>query len=150
MDAAIVCCGGGGFVSWVALDLNELSPFTKIYSAEPENFDDMAKSLTAARRVENSPEARSICDAILTPTPGKLTFQLSLGLLDRGLSVSEMEVRAAMTFAFRTLKLVVEPGGAVALACVLSNKIDTRGKAIALTLSGGNVDTETFKKLLLV
>ncbi|WP_020593372.1 threonine ammonia-lyase [Kiloniella laminariae] len=149
LDAAIVCCGGGGFVSGVGLALNELSPFTKIYSAEPENFDDMAKSLTAARRIENSPEARSICDAILTPTPGKLTFQLSLGFLDRGLCVSDMEVRAAMTYAFRTLKLVVEPGGAVALASVLSNKLETKGKTIALTLSGGNVDTETFKKLLL-
>ena len=98
-----------------------------------------------AMRVSNDPNARSICDAVLTPTPGKIPFSLCSELLEEGLVVTDQEVKAAVKFAFKTLKLVVEPGGAVALAAVLHNKLPTKKKAIALTLSGGNVDPSTFK-----
>lgn len=148
LDAAVICCGGGGLTSGTALALNKLSPQTKVYSAEPAGFDDMARSLAGGKRVGNAPDARSICDAVLTPMPGELTFALSLELLSGGLVVTDDEVRAAMKFAFETLKLVVEPGGAVALAAVLHGKLETQGKTIALTLSGGNVDAQTYQECL--
>lgn len=144
-DAMVSCFGGGGLTSGIALAVKEKSKSTKIYSAEPLGFDDMSRSLEAGKRLSNDPKARSICDAVLTPTPGKIPFSLCSELLEEGLVVTDQEVKAAVKFAFKTLKLVVEPGGAVALAAVLHNKLPTKKKAIALTLSGGNVDPSTFK-----
>ncbi len=144
LDAMLVCCGGGGLVSGTALAMAELSPETALYSVEPDGFDDTARSLAAGRRLENAPDARSFCDALLAPTPGALTFALNRRLLAGGLAVSDAEAGAAMAYAFRHLKLVVEPGGAVALAAVLSRRFDVRGRTVALTLSGGNVDPKIF------
>ncbi len=93
-------------------------------------------------------QARSFCDALLAPRPGELTFAINRRLLAGGLSVSDAEVAAAMVYAFKTLKLVVEPGGAVALAALLAGRFDARGKTVALTLSGGNVDPETYRRVL--
>ncbi|OUS16000.1 pyridoxal-5'-phosphate-dependent protein [Rhodospirillales bacterium 47_12_T64] len=148
LDATVICCGGGGLTSGSSIAIKELSPSTLIYSAEPADFDDTARSLVMGQRVSVSPDARSICDAVLTPTPGELTFSLNRTFVEKGLVVTDEEVRRAVKFAFNTLKLVVEPGGAVALAAVLHNKIDTKKKAIALTLSGGNVDPSVFKECL--
>ncbi|WP_085906855.1 threonine ammonia-lyase [Kiloniella majae] len=147
-DAMVSCFGGGGLTAGIALSVKEKSPNTKIYSAEPLGFDDMSRSLEAGKRVSNDPNARSICDAVLTPTPGNIPFALCNELLEQGLVVTDKEVKAAVKFAFKTLKLVVEPGGAVALAAVLHNKLSTKKKAIALTLSGGNVDPSIFKMCL--
>ena len=144
LDAMLVCCGGGGLTSGTALAMAELSPETAVYSVEPEGFDDTARSLAAGHRLENQPDTRSFCDALLAPTPGALTFALNQRLLAGGLAVSDAEASVAMAYAFRRLKLVVEPGGAVALAAVLSRRFDLRGKTVALTLSGGNVDPEIF------
>ena len=91
--------------------------------------------------------ARSICDALQAHTPGELTFEINRQLVGAGLRVSDVEVREAMRFAFRQLKLVVEPGGAVALAAVLAGKIDTQGKTTVVVLSGGNVDSELFAEI---
>ncbi len=148
LDATVICCGGGGLTSGSSIAIKELSSSTLIYSAEPADFDDTARSLVMGQRVSVSPDARSICDAVLTPTPGELTFSLNRTFVEKGLVVTDEEVRRAVKFAFNTLKLVVEPGGAVALAAVLHNKIDTKKKAIALTLSGGNVDPSVFKECL--
>ncbi|WP_419904114.1 threonine ammonia-lyase [Kiloniella sp.] len=148
LDGVVICCGGGGLTSGAALAIKELSPTTQIYSAEPKGFDDTAKSLLKGHRVSVSPTARSICDAVLTPTPGEMTFSLNSQLVSKGLVVSDEEVRKAVKFAFNTLKLVVEPGGAVALASVLQQRIETKEKAIALTLSGGNVDPSRFLECL--
>ncbi|MFD2207098.1 threonine ammonia-lyase [Kiloniella antarctica] len=148
LDAAVICCGGGGLTSGSALAIKKLSPQTKVYSAEPKGFDDTARSISTGRRESVSPEARSICDAVLTPTPGEITFAINRELIEKGLVVSDDEVRRAVSFAFNTLKLVVEPGGAVALAAIIYQRIKTRKKAIALTLSGGNVDPSRFIECL--
>jgi threonine dehydratase len=153
LDAVLICCGGGGLTAGCALALAELSPRTAIYTVEPEAFDDTARSLAArssdgGARLANDPAARSFCDALLAPSPGELTFAINRRLVTGGLSVGDAEVAAAMAYAFRTLKLVVEPGGAVALAALLSERLDARGKTVALTLSGANVDPQTFREVL--
>jgi len=143
-DQVLVSCSGGGLISGTALAVKTMSPDTSVYPVEPEDFDDTARSLISGERETNDPGARSICDALQTERPGKLTFAINRKLLDAGLVVSDGEVKEAMRFAFRHLKLVVEPGGAVALAAVLSGKIDTRDKLTVIVLSGGNVDAEMF------
>jgi len=148
LDALLVCCGGGGLVAGCALALAERCPATQIFCVEPEGFDDTGRSLAAGRRLANAPGTESFCDALLAPTPGELTFAINRRLLAGGLAVSDDEVARAMSYAFRTLKLVVEPGGAVALAAVLSGRYDARDTAVAVTLSGGNVDREPFCAIL--
>ncbi|MDX1710063.1 MAG: threonine/serine dehydratase [Rhodovibrionaceae bacterium] len=148
LDAVLICCGGGGLSAGSALALRRLSPHTDIYTVEPEGFDDTARSIEAGERVANPAGGGSICDALLAPTPGELTFTLNKDLLSGGLAVSDDEVTTAMRTAFQMLKLVVEPGGAVALAAVLSGKLDLAGRTVAVVLSGGNVDAETFCRLV--
>jgi threonine dehydratase len=152
IDALLVCCGGGGLTAGCALALAELSPKTRVYTVEPDDFDDTRRSLVqvaaGGARVVNDPAARSFCDALLAPTPGELTFPINRRLVAGGFAVSDDEVRAAMGYAFRTLKLVIEPGGAVALAALLAGRLETRGKTVALTLSGGNVDPEIYREML--
>ena len=140
IDAMLVCTGGGGLVAGCALALSSVSPATKIYAVEPDGWDDTARSLRAGRRETNSGQGSKFCDALLTPTPGELTFSINRRLLTGGLTVSDDEVRAAQIFAARHLKLTVEPGGAVALAALLAAKLPTQGATIAITLSGGNAD----------
>jgi threonine dehydratase len=148
LDALLVCCSGGGLMAGCALAVSELSPKTAIYAVEPEGFDDTARSLAGGERVANEPAAPSPCDALMASTPGELTFAINRRLVSGGLAVSDSDVADAMAFAFRELKLVLEPGGAAALAAVLSGRFEARGKAVALTLSGGNVDPETYGRLI--
>ena len=148
LDAVIVCCGGGGLTAGCATAIASESPDTEIYIAEPEGFDDTRRSLTAGERLSNDPNARSICDALLAPTPGVLTFAINRRLVTAGYAVSDAEVRRAMAVAFADLKLVIEPGGAAALTAVLSGKFAIEGKTVAVTASGGNVDRETFAAAL--
>lgn len=147
-DDVVVNCSGGGLVSGCALAIRPLNPSTRIYAAEPSGFDDTLRSLEAGERVSNDPGATSICDALLAPTPGVLTFELMRQLLAGGVVVTDDEVRAAMAFAFRRLRLVVEPGGAVALAAVLAGRLPVRGRTVAVVVSGGNVDAELFARTL--
>jgi len=144
LDSLLVCCGGGGLISGIATAFQTLSPDTGIYAVEPEEFDDTARSLKAGERVRNSAESRSICDALLAEKPGIITFAINQRLLAGGLTVSDEAVRAAMRFAFEHLKLVVEPGGAVALAAVLAGRLDIAGSTVGIIISGGNVDAELF------
>ena len=146
-DQVLICCGGGGLSSGSAVALKSRLPDVSVHTVEPEDFDDTARSLRRGSRVGVDASARSICDALLAPTPGDMTFAINRRLLGEGLVVSDEEVREAMRFAFRHLKLVVEPGGAVALAAVLAGKIPTQGKTTAIVLSGGNVDIELFAEI---
>jgi threonine dehydratase len=144
LDAALFCCGGGGLTAGSATAFAELSPTTQVYTVEPEEFDDTARSLAAGARVGNERGAQSICDALLSPMPGEFTFPILQRHGVQGLAVSDDEVRAAMAFAYAWMKLVVEPGGAVTLAALLSGKLDVHGRTVALVLSGGNVDAASF------
>ena len=146
-DHVLVCCGGGGLVSGSAVAQKHHFPDASVHTVEPEAFDDTARSLQSGRREHISDEARSICDALQAHTPGKLTFDIMKRLLADGLAVSDEEVRAAMRFAFRNLKMVVEPGGAAALAALLSSKIDTADKTTVVVVSGGNVDAESYAEI---
>lgn len=139
-DAVVCCCGGGGLMAGVATAVRARAPDAVLYTAEPEGFDDMARSLASGRRERNAPGGVTICDAIVTPTPGELTFPINRRLVAGGVTASDREVRTAVAYAARHLKLVVEPGGAVALAAVLAGRIDLRGKVAVAILSGGNID----------
>ncbi|MDJ0917800.1 MAG: threonine/serine dehydratase [Woeseiaceae bacterium] len=139
-----VCCGGGGLTSGSGLALKDRFPDAAVFTVEPEFFDDTARSLRSGSRQTVDESARSFCDAILTPSPGEITFALLQAMNAQGLVVNEKEVREAMRFAFRELKLVVEPGGAVALAAVMFRKAPTVDAVTAVVISGGNVDVDLF------
>ena len=148
IDQALFCCSGGGLVSGSALALKGHRAATAVYTVEPAGFDDHARSLASGQPERNVQGARSICDALQAPTPGEITFPINRALLTGGLVVTDDEVREAMRFAFNVLKLVVEPGGAVALAAVLQRRVNTIGLVTALPLSGGNVDPAQFADFL--
>jgi threonine dehydratase len=148
IDAALLPCGGGGLIAGCSIALAAAFPEATILAVEPQGFDDTARSLAAGERLGNAPGAKSFCDALLAPMPGELTFQLHRRHLAGGLAVSDTEVARAMALAFSHLKIVVEPGGAVALAAVLSGRFDARGRTVLVVLSGGNVDPKLFAEVL--
>jgi threonine dehydratase len=128
----------------IALAVKHRAPAARIVAAEPEGFDDYQRSLRTGRRERNARMSGSICDGLLTVEPGVLTFEVNRRLVQDGVTASDDEVRSAMTFAFRELKLVVEPSGAIALAALLARRIGVAGRTVVVVLSGGNVDAATF------
>jgi threonine dehydratase len=148
LDAVAAPCSGGGLATGVALGVKGISPSTTVHAVEPAGFDDMARSLAAGRKQRNARLSGSICDALLAPEPGDVTFPLARKLLGSGLVVTDDEVLDAMEVAFREFKLVVEPGGAVALAAALAGKLPVSGSSVAVVCSGGNVDHDTFRRAL--
>lgn len=148
LDAVAAPCSGGGLATGVALGVKGISPTTSVHAGEPAGFDDLARSLATGTKQRNEKLSGSICDALLAPTPGDVTFPLAQKVLGPGLVVSDDEVLDAMELAFREFKLVVEPGGAVALAAALTGKLPVKNRAVAVVCSGGNVDHETFKRAL--
>ena len=148
LDQLLCPIGGGGLISGTSLAVKHLSRPTKIFGIEPADFDDTRRSLAAGERLSNDPSARSICDALQSPTPGVLTFPIMRRTLEGVLAVTDAEVERAMAFAFSVLKLVVEPGGAVGLAAALSGKVDLKDRTTAIILSGGNVDPGQFTSII--
>ncbi len=146
-DMVIVPCGGGGLVSGTALAISGTLK-CPVYAAEPNDFDETGRSLRAGERLGVPADVRSICDALLAPMPGELTFRLNQRLLAGAVSVSDDEALSAMKTAMQSLKIVVEPGGAVALASALTGKLDVKGKTVVCVCSGGNVDTDMFARAL--
>ena len=147
-DVVVVTASGGGLTAGIALAVSARVPTAALYTAEPQGFDDHARSFRSGRREQNAAVSGTICDALMARTPGKLTFAINRSLVGAGVVASDQEVAAAVAFAFSELKLVVEPGGAVALAALLTGKVDIRDKIAVAVLSGGNVDPELFSRLV--
>lgn len=144
----LVCCGGGGLTSGIALALEARAPGLRARPAEPEGFDDTARSLATGTPERNATLSGGICDAIVTPEPGKLTFPIMKRLCGPGLVVTDEEALRAMALAWQRLKIVLEPGGAVALAAALFRPLDLQGEAVICVASGGNVDRPMFERAL--
>ena len=140
--------GGGGLLSGVTIAAKGMDPDIRVCGVEPENFDDHRLSREAGERVKISGTAPTLCDSLMATTPGELTWSINGELVDQFVAVSEEDVEHAVSFAFRYLKLVVEPGGAVALAALLQGKLPVTGKKVAFIMSGGNIDRETFCRCL--
>jgi threonine dehydratase len=147
-DVVVVTASGGGLTAGIALAVKARVPAAAVYTAEPQGFDDHARSFRSGQREQNAALTGTICDALMARTPGKLTFAINRSLVGAGVVASDEEVAAAVAFAFAELKLVVEPGGAVALAALMTRKIDITGKIAVAVLSGGNVDPELFSRLV--
>ncbi len=152
MDAApdhiLVCTGGGGLLAGSALSAEAMAPDAKLWAVEPEGWDDYGRSLRAGTRLANDGAGDGLCDALLSRMPGEITFAVNAPRVAGGVAVSRDEVLAAMRFAFTHLKLVVEPGGAVALAALLAGKVPVQGGRALVLVSGGNVDPGTFAAAL--
>jgi threonine dehydratase len=148
MDQLLCGASGGGLIAGINLSMAALSPDTPVIGVEPEAYNDTLLSLAAGERLTHAPVAGpSICDALMTDRPGELTFPINRRL-ERVVTVSDAEVAEAVAYAFRTLKQVVEPGGAVSLAALLSGKVEVAGKTTAIVLSGGNVDPGLFSDII--
>jgi len=148
LDALAVCTGGGGLIAGCALAAEGASPATRIWAVEPEGWDDTRRSLAAGERIAADGKGETLCDALLSLRPGALTFAVNQPRLAGGVVVTRAEVFRAMRFAFEHLKIVVEPGGAVALAAVLAGKVEARGRTVGVVVSGGNVDPAVFAAAL--
>jgi threonine dehydratase len=147
-DIVVAPASGGGLIAGVATAIKARYPQAMVMSGEPEGFDDHARSLRAGKREPHHAEGRTICDALMATMPGEITFAINSRLLTQGITASDAEVGTAVAFAFRELKLVVEPGGAVGLAALLAGRIDARGKNVVIVLSGGNVDADLYARLI--
>lgn len=148
IDQLLSGCSGGGLIAGLNLAFEARSPDTRVIGVEPALYDDTARSLAAGERTGVDPTGKSICDALMTPIPGELTFPINQRRLEKAVSVTDAEVAAAVAYAFKTLKLVVEPGGAVSLAALLAGKVSTEGQTTAILLSGGNVDPALFSSII--
>ena len=144
IDRVLVCTGGGGLTAGVALAVSHHFPEAKIHPVEPQGFDDYARSLKSGKLERNAKTAGSICDAVIVVSPGAIGFEINQELAAEGLIVTDDEALNAVRFAWEELKLVVEPGGAIALAALLQNANQWKGETIAVVLSGGNVDGDLF------
>src|SRR5262245_41815094 len=147
-DIVVAPASGGGLIAGVATAVKAKFPNAELIVAEPQGYDDHALSLRVGHREPHPAAARTICDALMAAMPGELTFSINSKLLARGVSASDEEVASAVAFAYRELKLVVEPGGAVGLAALLAGRIDAKGRNVVIVLSGGNVDADLFAKLV--
>jgi len=147
-DIVVAPASGGGLIAGVATAVKAKFPNAELIVAEPQGYDDHALSLRAGHREAHHAAGRTICDALMAAMPGELTFSINSKLLANGVNATDEEVGAAVAFAYRELKLVVEPGGAVGLAALLAGRLDVAGKNVVIVLSGGNVDADLFAELV--
>jgi len=147
-DIVVAPASGGGLIAGIATAVKAKFPAAQVIVAEPAGYDDHALSLRAGRREAHQAKARTICDALMAEMPGEITFAINSQLLSGAVTASDEEVGAAMAFAFRELKLVVEPGGTVGLAALLGGRLEARDKNVVIVLSGGNVDADLFARLV--
>ncbi|PHR56130.1 MAG: pyridoxal-5'-phosphate-dependent protein [Robiginitomaculum sp.] len=149
LDAVFIPCGGGGLCAGSSLAIRSQTSGTEVFLVEPEGFDDTTRSLVSGKQEQIDKNSVSICDALLAPFPGDMTFPINKTYVTAGISVGENDIRNAIQFAWEHLKLVVEPGGVVALAALLSGKYECVDKVMAVVLSGGNVDAELYSDCIL-
>ncbi len=147
-DIYLCCCGGGGLLAGTSTYLKNNFPKISIYSVEPEDFNDTQLSLLENRIIENKKNVFSICDSLLAPNPGKITFPINKKILSGGLSVSDEEVKETIIQLAEKLKIVVEPGGAVAAAALFNAKLEFENKNIVILISGGNIDYSFFSNII--
>lgn len=147
IDQLICGASGGGLIAGINLSMAALSPHAPVIAVEPKHYNDMQLSIAAGERLTHAPAPGTICDALMTDRPGELTFPINRRV-DRVETVSDAEVAEAVRYAFRVLKLVVEPGGAVSLAALLAGKVQAKDRATALVLSGGNIDPALFAAIV--
>jgi threonine dehydratase len=147
-DIAVIGASGGGLIAGHALALKARAPGIEIWSAEPAGFDDTMRSFASGKREKNPRMSGTICDALMTDMPGVITWEINRRLVGKGVAATDEEVGRAVAYAFRELKLVVEPGGAIGLAALLAGKVGIKGKTVVAVLSGGNVDAEMFCRLI--
>ncbi|MBT4739630.1 MAG: threonine/serine dehydratase [Rhodospirillaceae bacterium] len=148
LDDVLVPASGGGLLAGVSLAVHDRFPDARIFVVEPQSFDDHQRSLGSGQRETNTQRAGSICDALLAPAPGTLTWQVNRTHLTGGYAVSDDDVLDAIAFAYRAFDVRLEPGGAITLAALLSGHHNAKGRNVALILSGGNVDDDTFNRAL--
>jgi threonine dehydratase len=147
-DIVVIGASGGGLAAGTALGVKSRVPDCKFFTAEPDGFDDTRRSFQSGNREKNPKLSGTICDALMTQTPGEITFPINRELIGDGVTATDEEVGRAVAFAFRELKLVVEPGGAIGLAALLAGRPDVKGKVVVAVLSGGNVDADLFDRLI--
>lgn len=148
VDDVICPVGGGGLLSGIATAIKARMSPTRVWCAEPEGYDDVLQSLSAGRRISIETGKPTLCDAIATPRPGVMTFDIINRLVSGGFAVSDRQVMNAIAVLFDRLKLVVEPGGSAAFAAVVKERERFQGKTVVVILSGGNVDRDQFAKIL--
>ena len=147
-DQVLIPCGGGGLLAGTSTAVKAISPETAVYGIEQENYDDHLLSKRTGKRVRIDDTVPTMCDALMAATPGEITWSINSETVDDFLVVSEDNVVHAISYAFRYLKLIVEPGGVVALAALLANKLVVKDRTVAIVLSGGNIDRNTFLQCL--
>ena len=147
-DHVLTPCGGGGWLAGTSTAVKAISAATKVYGVEQENYDDHLLSKRTGERVKVDGTMPTMCDALMATTPGEITWSINSKTVDDFLVVSEDNIAHAISYAFRYLKLIVEPGGVVALAALLANKLEVKDKTVAIVLSGGNIDRNTFLRCL--
>jgi len=147
-EMVVVGASGGGLAAGTALGIKAAVPDADIWTAEPEGFDDTLRSFKSGKRESNARMSGTICDALMTHIPGEITFAINSKLIGKGVAASDEETGRAVVYAFKELKLVVEPGGAIGLAALLAGKLDVKGKTVVAILSGGNIDPALLCKLL--
>jgi len=144
----LIGASGGGLAAGVALGISARVPSAALYIVEPEGFDDTLRSFASGQRESNPRASGTLCDALMSATPGELTFPLTRELIGQGFAVTDEEVARAVRYAFEELKLVVEPGGAIGLAALLAGKLEVTDKVVVTILSGGNVDADVFARII--